>query len=50
MRKKESRPMAKRLRAGDVIPEFRFDTPYRPQQSFYELLEGENGGSVFVGF
>ena len=33
--------MAKRLRAGDVIPEFRFDTPYHPQQSFYELLEGD---------
>ena len=40
--------MAKRLRAGDVIPEFRFDTPYHPQQSFYELLEGEK--PVFVVF
>ncbi|WP_394963210.1 hypothetical protein [Candidatus Allofournierella excrementigallinarum] len=40
--------MAKRLRAGDVIPEFRFDTPYRPQQSFYELLEGEK--PVFLVF
>lgn len=40
--------MAKRLRAGDVIPEFRFDTPYRPQQSFYELLEGER--PVFLVF
>lgn len=33
--------MARRLHAGSVIPEFRYDTPYRPQQSFYELLEGE---------
>lgn len=40
--------MAKRLRAGDVIPEFRFDTPYHPQQSFYELLEGDK--PVFLVF
>lgn len=40
--------MAKRLRAGDVIPEFRYDTPYHPQQSFYELLEGER--PVFLVF
>lgn len=33
--------MARRLHAGSVIPEFHYDTPYRPQQSFYELLEGE---------
>lgn len=33
--------MAKRLHPGSVIPEFKYDTPYRPQQSFYELLEGE---------
>ena len=26
------------LKAGDKIPEFRFDTPYRPQSSFYGLL------------
>ena len=40
--------MAKRLRAGDVIPEFRFDTPYHPQNSFYELLEGDR--PVFLVF
>ena len=40
--------MAKRLRAGDVIPEFRFDTPYHPQQSFYQLLEGDK--PVFLVF
>ena len=40
--------MAKRLRAGDVIPEFRFDTPYHSQQSFYELLEGDK--PVFLVF
>lgn len=40
--------MAKRLRPGDVIPEFRFDTPYRPQRSFYELVEGEK--PVFLVF
>ena len=40
--------MAKQLRAGDVIPEFRFDTPYQPQQSFYQLLEGDR--PVFLVF
>ena len=40
--------MANRLRAGAVIPEFRFDTPYQPQSSFYELLEGDK--PVFLVF
>lgn len=33
--------MANKLQQGSVIPEFRYDTPYRPQQSFYSLLEGD---------
>lgn len=40
--------MARRLHAGSVIPEFQYDTPYRPQQSFYGLLEGEK--PVFLVF
>lgn len=34
--------MAKRLKAGDTIPAFSYDTPYEPQKSFYELLNGEH--------
>lgn len=34
--------MAKRLKAGDTIPAFSYDTPYEPQKSFYGLLEGEH--------
>ena len=41
--------MAKQLRAGDVIPEFRFDTPYQPQQSFYQLLEGDRPVFLEIG-
>ncbi len=32
--------MTSKLTQGSVIPEFRYDTPYEAQKSFYELLEG----------
>ncbi len=32
--------MTNKLTQGSVIPEFRYDTPYEAQKSFYELLEG----------
>ena len=33
--------MAKKLTKGSIIPEFQYDTPYLPQQSFYQLLRGD---------
>ena len=33
--------MAKRLKAGDKIPAFSYDTPYEPQKSFYGFLQGD---------
>ena len=33
--------MAKRLKTGDKLPAFSYDTPYEPQKSFYALLQGE---------
>lgn len=33
--------MGMRLKAGNVIPAFCYDTPYEPQKSFYELTAGE---------
>lgn len=33
--------MAKRLKAGDKIPAFSYDTPYEPQKSFYGFLKGD---------
>lgn len=38
--------MAKHMYAGARIPEFQFDTPYEPQQSFHRLLQGDR--PVFV--
>lgn len=33
--------MSEKLYQGSTIPDFKYDTPYHPQQSFYQLLEGE---------
>lgn len=33
--------MAKRLKAGDKLPAFYYDTPYEPQKSFSGFLQGE---------
>lgn len=34
--------MAKRLKTGDKLPAFFYDTPYEPQKKFYALLQGED--------
>lgn len=33
--------MTNKLTQGSVIPEFRYDTPYEPQKSFYKLLDDD---------
>lgn len=40
--------MAKRLKAGDKIPAFFYDTPYEPQKSFSGFVQ--EGGPVFMVF
>ena len=36
------------LKTGDKIPEFRYDTPYRPQNSFYALAAAKPLCMVFL--
>lgn len=40
--------MAKRLKAGDKLPAFSYDTPYEPQKSFSDFLQ--SGGPVLMVF